>query len=132
MNLYKSALANLEAARKLIRPFKHWTVGQLAVRPVDDGYGEVTLRECSPKNKNATAFCALGAVRHVNGPGEKKALNLLRIAALQIQVKDGEAGRDEKPRNDHVISINDLEDSKENHRRVLKLFSRAIKLAKRA
>jgi hypothetical protein len=133
MSQYKTALQNLEAARKLIRPFRRWTTNDLAIKNVEkDEFGNLTGVSCSPKNKHAEAFCALGAVKHVNGPGEKKALNLLRIAALQIAVAEGEADPTDKPNNDHVIRINDVDQDKETHRNVLALFRRAIRLAKKA
>jgi hypothetical protein len=133
MSQYKTALQNLEAARKLIRPFRRWTTNDLAIKNVEKTeFGDFKGVPCKPKNKHAEAFCALGAVKHVNGPGEKKAVNLLRIAALQMQIAEGDAEPTEKPANNHIFSINDADQDKENHRRVLRLFTRAIRLAKKA
>ena len=117
MGLYKTALQNLVAANRLLQP-KKWIKNELAQNC--RGY------ECSPRNPKAHAFCALGAVRHINGPGEIKAVKILRQAArLEILARNSDAkkfGYGDSP----IFTVND----KIGFAAVKSMFRRAIKLAK--
>lgn len=63
----------LEAALKLLKGGKRWCRGSLAQ---DKDYTSV-----SPRQKDAYQFCAIGAMRHVDGKFEVPATRLLRQVA---------------------------------------------------
>lgn len=118
MKVYKTAVENLQAARKLLRT--RWITGDLAI--LEDG------TECSPRNPKAHSFCALGAVRHANGPGEVKAVKALQIAARDILEAEGyfEDMYSRALRNGLIFEVNDSY----GKNLTLKMFERAIKIAK--
>ena len=127
---FKKASDALQAALGLFRNPKRWTQGHLAI---SDGYA------CSTKSKNAEAFCALGAVKRVNGPAEKSATAFLREAAKQILIDSKMypvVAITEKPKNEHIFTLNDyVEDSPNSNKtlnKVRKMFRLAIKNAKLA
>lgn len=122
---YTKASEALQAARNLIRDTVRWTRGSLAVRHVG-GY----LVECGTKAKQAEAFCALGAVKRVNGPAERSATAFLREAALHTLQSQGARPEDTKGANHHIFSVNDTERFG-GHKSVLKMFARAIRQAKK-
>lgn len=122
----KSPVHALELARQLIRPFRHWTVGALAVNK--EGIAGGSEHELQPKSPRAEAFCALGALKRVNTRHQKKAEHFLKLAAFQMLEKGGY----QNPLVDDIFSINDVARDKETHRSVLKMFTRAIRLAKKA
>jgi hypothetical protein len=121
--LYQTALQNLEAARKLILPKKRWITDALA----RDKNGA----DCGVKSEAAEAFCALGAVKRINGPGEKKAIEILRKAAKEIIQNKRAKGLEDAPlsvfpRNQSIFQVNDDYGRKDT----LAMFRRAIALAK--
>ena len=80
---------------------------------------------CSPRSPKAVAFCAWGAVIHANGPGEKKALKLLRFAAFQIR-KERYNESSGRPTNEDIFTVNDSYGWKD----VKEMFRNAIKAAR--
>jgi hypothetical protein len=121
---FEKASQALQAARKLISDKKRWVRDYLAVRK-DEWMGRVA---CSTKSKNAEAFCALGAVKRVNGPAERAATAYLRQAALRYLQVNGTSD-DEKPVNKHIFKVND--NKRYGHKHVLKVFTNAIRRAKK-
>ena len=75
---YKTALGNLTAAYRLLQRKGAWTQKSLAV---DCHYKELND---NIRSGRAVAFCAMGAVKFIDGPGEKKAAELLIQAASKI------------------------------------------------
>lgn len=111
----KSALENLIQADKLISDGSRW----IQFEEARDEFGNEVLAT-DPK---AMTFCSYGAVRHIDGPGEKKALSfLLEAAKIEIVKKQYEVDEMDDP----IVSIND----KVGHSGVRKMFRRAIKLAR--
>lgn len=104
----------LEAARKIIRNEKRWVSHDLAV----DAAG-VT---CPTTSKQAQAFCALGAVRRINGPQQRAATAYLRQAANVVS-----GATESRPTNDTIFHVNDTL----GHPETLKMFQLAIKAARR-
>lgn len=112
---YKKASNALKAAKKLISNSKHWTQEDWAVT-----YRDGHRRRCSPKSPHAEAFCALGAVKRVNGPAEKSATAFLQQAAETI------TGCHRVLRNNNnIFTINDTK----GHEATMEMFTRAIKAA---
>lgn len=109
----KKASEVLEAARKIIRNEKRWTQQEFAVDDMGDS--------CSTRSKHARAFCALGAVRRINGPAQKSATAYLREAAKTLLNTTGQAS------NDLIFHVNDSQ----GHTETLKMFGLAIRAAKR-
>lgn len=132
----KSPVHALKLARKLIRPFKNWTVGELAVRTIKDTYIDAfgqkqtgtDIEGVEPKSPKAEAFCALGALKRVNTKHAKAAQKFLELAAFKILDIDPS----DSPCDENIFDLNDGSGSKQNHKEVLKMFTLAIKLAKRA
>lgn len=122
-NLYKSALANLKAAWAILRNRKRWTQGY----PNVDCNGQELANRRSDKS---IAFCALGAVQFVNGPGEKKATVLLRNAALEVLRKE-HPNRCPSSGNSDIFNVNDYSgDEDVAYENVRLMFKKAIKAAK--
>ncbi len=119
----KSVVHALELAKGLIRPFKHWTIGLLAATGVTDEFNGYKENEKSPR---AEAFCALGALRRVNTKYGRKAEKFLQEAAGII------LGNDTAPNPGDIFRVNDGVRDKKTHRTVLKMFTKAIRLAKKA
>jgi hypothetical protein len=95
-------------------------MNELAVMNVFDMQESKTVQvRCSTKSKHATAFCALGAVQHVNGPAQRSATAFLREAAAVI------TGSGEPRMNEDIFIVND----EMGHPYVLKMFKLAIKRA---
>lgn len=114
----------LQLARQLIRPFRHWTVNALAVDGASRGLGNKF--EIDVKSPKAEAFCALGALRRVNTKHQVKAQTYLEMAAGELKGLDMC-----EPSEDDIFAVNDAAYDKKTHRRVLKMFTRAIQLARR-
>lgn len=131
MKKFKKASQALAAAKELIRPMKRWTQGSLAVKFIGKGDDRQTLA-CKTKAKKAEAFCALGAVKRINGPAERAATAFLRQAASAMQ------GDFALQSETDIFEINDEGEGSgrvavaRSHRRVLRMFDRAIKAAKAA
>lgn len=115
----KSPVHALELARTLIRPFRRWTVGALAVASIND------TMEISPKSAKAEAFCALGALERVNTKHGRKAQKYLEQAACLVKGEEIEGHCDTD-----IFDVNDNGRTIETHRAVLKMFAKAIHLAK--
>jgi hypothetical protein len=115
----KSPVHALELAKELIRPFRHWTTGALAVAHIDSGI------EVAPKSAKAEAFCALGALQRVNTKHGRRAQKFLEQAACIMKGDCLESACDLD-----IFDINDFERDKTTHRAVLKMFTKAIRLAK--
>ena len=119
---FKKASQALAAARDLIRSEKRWTQNDLAVKTIYKGTDYEQTKACSTKSPNAVAFCALGAVKRVNGPAEKSATAFLRQAAAKF------LDEADTPINEDIFTVNDVW----GHESTLKMFSLAIKSAKKA
>jgi hypothetical protein len=114
MGLYKTALQNLKAARKLVT--KHWTTGELAI--------DCKGNECKPKSPKAVSFCALGAVQRINGPGERAAVTILAAAAAKwLKSRKKKTYGD----TDDIFEVNDTYGQKA----AIQMFDRAIRLARK-
>jgi hypothetical protein len=124
---FRKASEALQAARQLISDTKRWTRNYLAIRK-EDGLKIV----CSTKSKNAEAFCALGAVKHVNGPAERSAVSYLREAALRhLQSFGAEKESTTLAKNVHIFDVNDGQGKYRGHKNVMKIFVDAIRRAKK-
>lgn len=106
-----SVAETLRAARAKIADPDHWTKGYFA-RPAKRSAVEV-----EPTDPSAGAWCALGALKAVDGPYEHAAVYLLAEAI------EGRVGAHEN----HVWQFNDREGTR--HRDILRKFDQAIKLA---
>jgi hypothetical protein len=116
----KEAVKALTAARELLSKLGVWITMDFA----RDLYGH-SIRSISP---DAVQFCSLGAIRHIDGPGEKKAMLALYKAASQILKQPFNKKSGELIGNALVVKIND---SSTNYLKVLAMFDRAIKIAKK-
>jgi hypothetical protein len=151
----------LTAAKQVIQDERRWTREKLAETQVPEMYdGKIVgieIESCAarvPKSgkSKAIAFCALGAVQFVNGPAEKEATKFLKMAAAidlrkaaidkktgqLMGLDDGDRAQDDEGNmipwvyrlDDYdIFTVNDEEG---DHKRVLGMFSLAIKLAKKA
>jgi len=128
---YTKASDALRAARDLIRNKNRWTTGDLAVK-----YRDNETHRCTTKSKDAVAFCALGAVKRVNGPAEKAAIAFLRAAGLHLraQLASGESKVFYTPEPPYTVGDQDIFSINDDygHEYVLRMFSRAIRQAKKA
>ena len=118
----------LELARDLIRPINNWTTGELArMRDPEDPECFPSVQVKSPK---AVAFCALGALQRVNTRHQKRAQEFLeRAAAAVFRPEDSPRDLENFPPSEtDIFDVNDELD----HYNVLRMFRRAITLAKRA
>lgn len=113
----QTALESLKAANRLLCRDK-WIECDLAL----DRQGE----KCSPRSPKAVYFCALGAVRHVDGPAEADAVGILRSTAASILKSYGAKDSSERPCNEDIFMIND----EYGYREVKNMFKQAIKAAK--
>jgi hypothetical protein len=132
--VFRKASEVLDAARKVIRNKRRWITGNYAVDVNNESVG------CQKKDKDrsyAVAFCAMGAVRFVNGPAEKSASQFLAMAAAiesknavlkgkELVYADGTESY--YPEEDDVTGFNDAN----SHKDALKMFARAIRMAKAA
>jgi hypothetical protein len=119
---FKKASEALAFALKIIRNPKRWVEGYLAVTDERDDDGD--YKNCSTKSKYAVAFCALGAVRFVNGPAQKSAEGFLREAGKAITRPDD----DDTPEEQDIFDVND----NLGHEKAIQMFKLAIKKAKKA
>lgn len=101
----------LRAARAVIAEPEHWTKGAFA-RPSKSSSKEVPVT-----NPEAGAWCALGALRKVDGPYEWQAR-----ATLAKAITNGKSTESE-----YVWKFNDA--SRRRHPDILDAFDRAIALA---
>jgi hypothetical protein len=148
---YKTALGALRAAYRLISKPKHWTQDTFA----KDCHGESVLNSdnCSVlklsdplrkdiRSEESVAFCAMGAVIYVNGPGERKAIKTLIKAGQAMKAEAlNRISKSEYRESDTwaesagegasaVFSINDYEERRIARKNVKLLFQRAIRLAR--
>ena len=119
---YKTALGNLTAAYRLLQRKGAWTQNSFAV---DCHYKE--LKDDNIRSGRAVAFCAMGAVRFIDGPGEKKAAELLSQAASKILY--GQSSR--RLVEGDVFDINDGENKERAKKRVFRMFEKAIAEARK-
>jgi hypothetical protein len=96
-----SVKETLKRAKRLIRDKKNWMQG-------DSDNGDPY------QGVEPTRFCAMGALNHVDGPNEQRAIWVLEQAC------DARYGTNE------VASIND---GRDGHKRILVAFDDAIKVA---
>jgi hypothetical protein len=122
---YKKASEALAAAKALIGNKKRWIQGYLAARRIKPD----VVKSCPTKSKHAEAFCALGAVKRVNGPAERAATAFLREAATAMLRKRGAHYDDSQLRD--IFEINDSEKGRA-YASVMAMFKRAIRQAKLA
>jgi hypothetical protein len=120
---FKRASEALAAAKKLIRPLSRWTKYQLAMRETEEK-GEFV--SCRTTSKDAVAFCALGALRRVDGPVYRVARAYLREACKQIIDPHG---YDVGNGDNYIFKVNDR--GSYGHESVMEAFTSAIKAAKR-
>ena len=111
----KTVLDTLRKAKKLLQ--KHWIEGDFA----ENKAGE----SVSPRSPEAVNFCSIGAMRHVDGPGEAEAMKFLRRAAKRINIDNEEHGSAEAT-NSAIIHVNDSIGKPA----VMDMFQLAIELAK--
>jgi len=118
---YKKPSEALKKALDIIRRPGRWITGELAVEFDSEG----NQHTCSTKAKNAEAFCALGAVRFVNGPAQKSAEGFLREAGKII---GGFEHKERDADDNDIFHVNDsmgLIDT-------IRMFKLAIKNARKA
>lgn len=102
-----TVVETLKAARALIAAPEHWVRNSWAMTADN--------RACQPTNPIAVKFCALGALRHVDGEHERNAEWFLEDASHTL--RPGAT----------VIFINDHPDF--GHDQVLRIYDLAIKAA---
>jgi len=121
----KSPSYALELAQQLIRPFSHWVQDDFAVDKDGAGVPE--------KSARAEAFCALGALRRVNTKHAKKATKFLAQAALIAEYGNPDQGQLKSADDLDITGFNDdtLLPPKQKHKLVLKMFTTAIRLARK-
>ena len=127
----EEALKNLKAAYKILKDEERWTQGTLASVPIyDDGDDAKEILDWDRRNEDLTGiddpnakFCALGAIQHVDGPGEKLAEEFLIQAATEICLEQDQTVSEDQ---DDVFTVND----EIGYDETLDMFERAIKLAK--
>lgn len=115
----RTALQNLIQADKLLSDEGRWIKNTEA----KDSVGHIV----GTHDPKAFSFCSLGAVKHIGGPGEKKAICILGKAAKAalVKLKCDMDDSFETP-EDYIISLNDDYEYDD----VRKMFRRAIKLAR--
>ena len=117
-----AALRNLEGARRLLRT--RFIDGDLARN--EDGIS------VSPRSPKAYSFCALGACKHVNGPGELLAIEFLQQACRDVYNSDvdkySSTTRNGRLTNHDIFRVNDDLGKKS----ILHAFAQAIKSLKAA
>jgi len=118
---YQTARAALTAALKLIQKPGRWAQYEFAVNC--DG-----VRVKKIRSKSSVAFCALGAVKFIDGPGEKKASRLLARAAYELI--EGDITDEDDVTEKSIFDVNDNKDVKTSRRQVIQMFKRAIAMAK--
>lgn len=107
----------LEEAKALIKPMKNWTQGYYA----HDSNG----KNVTPDDPKATKFCAIGAVYRAgvanglfpNGETARAEKTLNRVAADRYSVPG-------------IASLNDIGDRRTAHDKIMRVFDRAIALAR--
>lgn len=118
---FSKASQALTAALEIISTPNRWVRTAMAITTNKFG----NKAECGVKSKNAEAFCALGAVRFVNGPAQRSATAFLRRAAYNIRHVADETTNPLMLRDDGIFSVND----NEGLAATKKMFRRAIKAA---
>lgn len=108
LTYYAGVAATLRQARAVIEEPQHWTKGTMA-RTSKRG------ESVSPDSRTAVVWCALGAIKKVDGPYEEPAIKALAYAISGWAV--GER---------HVYIYNDS--TVRRHSDVLKKFDQAIEL----
>lgn len=122
---FTKASEALFAAKNLIKDKRRWVQYALAVKTGKGYFWETRiLIPCSTKAKNAVAFCALGAVKRINGPAEHEATVFLREAGLYIRYKRPRRN----PKTEDILFVNDIK----GHKATMKMFHRAILQARKA
>lgn len=107
-----NVVETLRAARALIAESKHWTQGGYARR---SKRAEGTV---GPHDPDAQAWCAVGALKRINGPHQHAAALLLAEAVLDQPVFSvGNA-------QDRIVHFNDADGRR--HRDVVQAFDKAI------
>lgn len=109
-----SVVETLKLARAKIEDPKHWTKGALARRSKRGG-------EEAVDSDQATVWCALGAIKAVDGPFEDNAIDLLCQAIVGGSVTGA------KLADANISSFNDHPSTK--HLDVIRKFDEAIVLA---
>lgn len=104
-----SVAETLLAAKAKIKDKRNWTQNTYAI--------DVNGFPTHPRN--GYSFCAIGAIKHVNGIYEYRAIELLEYAS-------------ERKYRRSIIKINDSRTTlfSHPHKRVLKVYDLAIKMAK--
>ena len=110
--VFKQALANLQEAFELVKDKKNW---------IQDDFEEYEYDEDGDPVGEPVRFCAIGAVQYVDGRGEARAIDLLDQAREELF-----------PKFAHIPDLNDTGSRAAAHKRVVKIFQRAIQLAKGA
>ena len=109
----KAALANLQEGFKIIKNKKNWIQGYLN-----------DLEATGAEEGEPSKFCAVGVTEFVDGKGEDRALEYLDQATEELFGS--------KQDWFSVVDANDHGTRKTAHARVVRVFKRAIQLAKGA
>lgn len=109
----KSRLAVLKAARELIVNKENWIKGDFAESEyIDGGAGKYRMK-----------YCAVGAIRHVDGPAEEAAKTELAKTILAEYPKMGSVGP-YGDAEDAIINYNDRK--KTSHKKLISMFDKTI------
>lgn len=127
----KSPVHALQLAKNLVKPFKQWTTGAFAVDKVDQ-HGNSGDDQINVKSEEAEAFCALGALLRVNTEHAKEAQIFLQQAAVLINDPKADEGNLQHAEEEDIFQVNDARRDAKTHRRVLRMFDKAIKLGQKA
>lgn len=112
-----SVADTLRRAKALIENPNHWIQGQFAIGGAD-GYS------VSPNSARAKAWCAVGALRRIDGPYERKALHALAVAIQPNLTSLADTSV--------IIDLNDSGSSKYAHKIVMAKFDEAIARAEQS
>ena len=124
---YSKPSEALKKALDIIRRPGRWITGELAVG--HDELGDQVVCNTKAGRKTAEAFCALGAVRFVNGPAQKSAEAFLREAGKIIYYEQKALSTPDRAGSDYdIFAVNDNYGLKPT----IKMFKLAIKNARKA
>jgi hypothetical protein len=118
VNEAAEAITTLQKARALIENPESWIKRAFFKRPLVKS-GPNKGRE--NYHAKPIGFCALGALRTADGPGEQKATETLAQAITELYYKTKPQSRDQR-----IYSFND---NKAKHETMLAAFDRALAIA---
>jgi hypothetical protein len=114
----KAALKTLTGSRKLLSKPERWTKGAYYGNKASGNGGKA---DGFVNHEDAFTYCAIGAIRKVDGPGERAAKKLLALAISALYYKN------KRTTEDRVFRFNDKKNT--THEQILAAFDKAIEMA---